>query len=888
MITLSIEADSAGAQTYTPAQNLQSLLKQHLQHSEDLDLLDLIQTTVAPNILTQLEDFESAQKIHNYIRKVLAGVLMDELKENGVNLALTWGLGLLRYRGALLPMRNLQASDQIALLQALYLQFINKLLSRLKTQASFNREGISWLFEVTNQWWRHYEKIAQVGINKQSTISIKVPEPNIYAQENEDGHLNLMHILKALQVRDLPAITWRKLSAQEQFGGYLFFVICYSGVNYSKLQAIAHMSLLKKKLDAPFNSLLLPIDSSLKLANVYDQDALQSGKNQTHRWIPDPLSATIYKKLRKHWDFEPQGSQFNSQCIGLFIRYLKSVLTIQSASSKSSLSGGKILQLINALDFFKSTSSLISASKTYHSRLLPAFLWHYQQGHYESKDLGFPSLERLANIEIITKEIMPPARGRHEPHFFDESQSKTQVTIANQTHWAKSCLGAIDQFCKSEEQSAQDTIALLEKMRLELTLELGGDSLFALLIQWMQSLIHHAGEKNAMVLNYPKALLPPMVKMYELYADFSDLDAESRLEEYDDLEIESLYNQRDQDTLRCAWNSFHEYLISIKYIEAKQFIPIKRGSKQSKVDSEYISEPEFQLARETLYSKTNESIEFRNTCMMVMTLSYRLGLRRSEVTKLSSSHISFLSGVMQRLSVQWWPQRRIKTSSSNRLIPMKALLDDREALWLEIMAIARRRGLWITEALLHATQDELHAIRDKYAVHPINQTKNFLFLEDVNLIDPIKATADVDKIIKLIHWALRHPGGASEDLRFHHLRHSCATNTLLLLMSSHLPNSQQYILGTVFGNPKAIEKLNLLKNKSLKADYSNIKVQSQELSMRARKAREILLGGDESSSSEVYVVSCLLGHSSPMTTLASYIHVVDLLLGAHLNAHFWG
>jgi len=43
------------------------------------------------------------------------------------------------------------------------------------------------------------------------------------------------------------------------------------------------------------------------------------------------------------------------------------------------------------------------------------------------------------------------------------------------------------------------------------------------------------------------------------------------------------------------------------------------------------------------------------------------------------------------------------------------------------------------------------------------------------------------------------------------------------------------------------------------------------------------LGGDDSSSSEVYVVACLLGHSSPMTTLASYIHIIDLLLGAWLN-----
>ena len=883
MVTLSTAEDFIAAQVKTPVQNFKLELNHHLNHSEDLELFDQIQTWIAPTILTQLEDFDSAQKIHDYIRKAFAGAVADELKSNGANLAVTWGLGLLQYRGALLPLQNFQTADQIALLQAFYLDFINKLLSRLKTQASFNRDGISWLFEIANQWWRQHETVVQVGIGKQATISISIPEPNIYAQEDEDGYLHLMHILKALQTGDLPAIAWRKLSAKEQFGGYLFFVSSCSGVNYSKLQAIAHLSLLKRKLDAPFNSMLLPIDNSLKLAKVYDLDALQSGKNQTHRWIPDPLSASIYKRLRKNWDFEPQGSKFNSQCIQLFIQSLKSILITQSASSKSSLSGGKILQLKNALEFFKSTSSLISASKTYHSRILPAFLWHYQQGHYESKDLGFPSLERLANIELMTKEMMPPGSRVREPECSDELVLITEKRVAYQTHWAKNCLRAIDLFSKGEQQSAQDSIALLETMSLEFTTELGEDALFVLLIHWVQYLILNASEKNGAVLNYPKALLPPMVQLYELYADFKDLDAESRLEEYDDLEIESLYNQSDQDILRSAWNSFHEYLISIGYIEAKQFTPVKKRSKISKVDSEYISEPEFQLARETLYSKANESVEFRNTGMMVMTLSYRLGLRRSEVTKLSSSHISFLSGAIDRLSVQWWSQRRIKTSSSNRLIPIKALLDERETLCLEIMTIARRRGLWVKEAILHATKEDLIILRDKYASNPVAQGKNFLFLDDVNLSDPIKASAAVDKIIKLIHWALRHPGGASKDLRFHHLRHSCASNTLLLLLGIHLPNSQFYILSTMFGNPSATKLLNLAGKGSFGIDYSDIQVQSQEFTSRAHKAREILLGGDDSSSSEVYVVSCLLGHSSPMTTLASYIHIIDLLIGAWLN-----
>ena len=872
----------------TPAQTLKSELNTHVRHSEDLELMARIGSAIPPAILTQLTDFNTVKAIHDHIRKTLAQVLVAEFIENGASLATTWGLGLLQYRSTLLPLRHLQSANQISLLQAFYLQLIQKLLSRLKTQASVSREGISWLFDLSNQWCRDYGKIACVDINKQATIRITVPEPNIYAQEDEDGHLHLMRILKAFTVGHLPAIAWQKLSPEEQFGGYLFFVACLSGVSYQKLQMIAHMSLLKKKLDAPFNSLLLPMDSSLKLANVYDVDALQSGQNETQRWIPDPLSASIYKKQRKNWQFQPQGSQFNTRCIQLFIASWKSVLIHQSASSKSSLSGGKLQLLKNALDFFKSTSSLISASKTYHSRILPAFAWHYQQGHFESKDLGFPSLERLGTIEIINKGMAPPDQRVREPAFSNESESNIQKTIVNQTHWAKSCLGIIDQFSVNHLHDAPTAIENLEMLAMGLESEFGEESLLVQLSRWMQFLVKNATQINVTSLAFPKALLPPIVQMYEIYADFKDLDAETRLEDYEDLEIESQYSKSNQAILRSAWNSFHEYLIAIGYIEENQFTPIKKRSKLSKVDSEYISQPEFQLARETLYSKLDVPLEYRNICIMVMTLSYRLGLRRSEVSKLSSSHISFLSGSMKnRLSVQWWRENRLKTSSSTRLIPINALLDEKEALWLELMTLARRRGLWVTEDIFHASNQELAILKSKYESHPILENKNFLFLEDVNLGAPSKATASVDKIIKLIHWSLRHPGRSSINLRFHHLRHSCATNTLLLLMGAQLPHSKQFIFNMMYGNPTAIEKLNSMASLSGAMDYSDEAVRANDFTVRADKARNILLNGDNASGSEVYAVSCLLGHSSPMTTLTSYIHIIDLLVGACLNECFY-
>jgi integrase len=271
---------------------------------------------------------------------------------------------------------------------------------------------------------------------------------------------------------------------------------------------------------------------------------------------------------------------------------------------------------------------------------------------------------------------------------------------------------------------------------------------------------------------------------------------------------------------------------------------------------------------------------------VVLTLAYRLGLRRSEVVKLSTAHISFLNGAMCGLSVQWWIERGLKTASSTRIIPIKALLSEREMLWLELVTAARARGLWSKANLLHASIEELQKYLNNCKTSPLTTSHNFLFIEDSYLCQRNKATAQVNKIITLIHEALRAPGGSAAQLRFHHARHSCACNTSLLLQGAYLPNSKKYPFNLMYGNPNAIEELNTLYRGPLAVNFSNIQVRIDDFELRSAKAREVLLAGNDSSGSDLYAVSRLLGHSSPMTTLTSYVHVTDVLVGAFLNERF--
>ena len=90
----------------------------------------------------------------------------------------------------------------------------------------------------------------------------------------------------------------------------------------------------------------------------------------------------------------------------------------------------------------------------------------------------------------------------------------------------------------------------------------------------------------------------------------------------------------------------------------------------------------------------------------------------------------------------------------------------------------------------------------------------------------------------------------------------------------------------VYGNPSAIAQLQLLQRGPFAKHYSDINVCTEDFDTRSAKARSILLAGADSSGSDVYAVSRVLGHSSPMTTTTSYIHVIDLLVGAYLNERF--
>ena len=108
-------------------------------------------------------------------------------------------------------------------------------------------------------------------------------------------------------------------------------------------------------------------------------------------------------------------------------------------------------------------------------------------------------------------------------------------------------------------------------------------------------------------------------------------------------------------------------------------------------------------------------------------------------------------------------------------------------------------------------------------------------------------------------------------------------NTLMLLCAPRLPNSERFILDHLYGNTEIQARIARDHAAVGMANGSNPILQIGNLKRRMGYARYFLLNDSRASPSELYVVSTLLGHSSPATTLYSYIHVIDVLTGAFLH-----
>lgn len=300
-----------------------------------------------------------------------------------------------------------------------------------------------------------------------------------------------------------------------------------------------------------------------------------------------------------------------------------------------------------------------------------------------------------------------------------------------------------------------------------------------------------------------------------------DLDVDEWGELYESI-LELARSVGHRKYLAKTLNAWHRFLVAemgVPDINASEVLGL--GGTRTPVDAVVISLDEFLRVREKLLTDpalSGRSKATTEVAWMVMTLGFRCGLRRSEVLGLRVRDVHLLG--RPEIIVRPHSKRRLKSRSGTRKLPVWVLLDADE---LEALTrlVERRREEGGADALLMDLQAPGSALGQSF-------------------------------LIPKIHGLMREVTG-DPSVRFHHLRHSFATWTLLRLLLADRP----------------IDLTKYLHQAPRTAKW---------VSGDPVRFRRALLGiTDGTTRKSAYAVSRLLGHSAVKITTEHYAHFYDLL-----------
>ena len=247
-----------------------------------------------------------------------------------------------------------------------------------------------------------------------------------------------------------------------------------------------------------------------------------------------------------------------------------------------------------------------------------------------------------------------------------------------------------------------------------------------------------------------------------------------------------------------------------------------------KVDASLITVDEYLEVLQRIVGLNNfADSNDRSAARIALILGYRCGLRRSEVEWLRISDFDRINF----LHVRPTEMRALKTSNARRDLPLELLVPPKELAQLrrrisQVRALALKKKIPLQGALLFSEAG-----------------------------DPARLMADFSsKVLGMIRWAFqgderRDWAPIDPSFRFHRLRHSCATVSLLRLWPE-----LHAIARHIFG-------------KKAKATLQWIIEDSKHF-------RERLMGCSVTEV-DLQAVALLLGHGAAATSLEHYVHVLD-------------
>ncbi len=462
-----------------------------------------------------------------------------------------------------------------------------------------------------------------------------------------------------------------------------------------------------------------------------------------------------------------------------------------------------------SLEMPKSITSLIKSVAFGFRQKLPPFLVVYQSRGFISHSLHESVWHRLQNLE---PKYPNPSLYKDEYKPSTWTQPTTVLTSFEWCFQMKTCLKA---------STKKEALHLIQQSFSKHH----NDDVTNTIIGWAAYMLKHGSK-----IGRPLALSTINGYVSRVIKGLPSLMFNLDIQDLTDEDIEEVYTQLLENTdstdlrkhLRKALQEFHRFLCkTFKHLSPNQYI-LNQGLELSPVDTNIINLDEY---FETLTYIKHSDIDLIHEDLLTIArllviIGFRCGLRRSEALKLRL--IDIHEGHNPEILIRPHKFRRLKTSNAVRRIPVKSLLDRDE----------------INEFLTWLNKRKI-------------QEKNIPFSEFLFAI-PSKSyeTIPAEKVFAPIHHALRQVTG-DKRLRYHHLRHSFASWSLIRLIIADYDIPKHFF----DASPRTRDWL-FLESKPFKSSLYN---------------------HDEPTRKHLYFITTLLGHSNPSITLEYYIHFCDIL-----------
>jgi len=470
-------------------------------------------------------------------------------------------------------------------------------------------------------------------------------------------------------------------------------------------------------------------------------------------------------------------------------------------------------------------SALLSMAHTASSLDRPPVLNHYASRANIALSLRPSSWQRLLHRCVLTDTSVDTSDNDVYLEFQEPTQSHTspsdqlQQLRQLQRCFSNSLVGRV-----SEREAIHNIDTFLN-------VSSRNGAMVTLLAKWCHKLLKKGGRVKSRlavssVTTYLSTIGQPLVAHSLEFGDIQTASADEWEALYENV-LNSIKPSGDRAKVQNRLCDFHAFLVDT--IAAPPIDLENTQGAQQRVDVNIVTPAEYRRALDLIES-SKQPERFRTMQKLALILGYRLGLRRSECAGLLVRDVVYIDGndtFIGELSIRSNAYRRGKSYAATRRLPLWLLMPKERELLIEW--VKRRQGETTTQQI----QKQLLFC---------SSGSGRLLLDEKALFHPVQT-------------ALKTVSG-DPSLRYHHLRHSFVSFTLLRLLER--------------------SPCELLPEAWLLDDNGDIALPNTEADISVLAG---LAPQDRPSRKRLWQLALWAGHASPDETLGSYSHLLDWALG---------